>query len=170
MKFCLENCKHVTWFMSCNDIAECMDQFLFGRAAVCYDQGIEHVPYTATKNILSYRKSCYRWDKRSQNSGGWLIASSTYYKAPKTNAWSAAPFQYTKNNDWIMELGRSDTDYEGGLGDPRSYRRFPRKPGWIFHFSGNSKNETKKTLCCLALLGFFFIPGQHKVFFGFGPT
>ena len=98
------------------------------------------------------------------------MASSTYYKAPKIHAGSAAPFQYTRNNDWIMELGWNDTDYGGGLRGPKVLHVVSAEARLDFHFSGNSKNETKKSLCCLALLGFFFIPGQHRVFFGFAPA
>ena len=71
------------------------------------------------------------------------MASSTYYKAPKIHAGSAAAFQYTRNNDWIMELWWSDTDYGGGVGDPRSYTWFPRKPGWIFIFRAILRTKPK---------------------------
>ena len=47
-------------FMFCGDMVECMDLLIFGRAAACYDQGIEHLPiYTATTYILSYRTLHY---------------------------------------------------------------------------------------------------------------
>ena len=63
------------------------------------------------------------------------------------------------------------TQIMGGLRGPKVLHVVSAEARLDFHFSGNSKNETKKSLCCLALLGFFFIPGQHKrFFFGFAPT
>ena len=39
-----ENSKHVIFVMLCCDIIKYMDLFFFGRAAACYDQGVEHAP------------------------------------------------------------------------------------------------------------------------------